>query len=67
MSAKLPPEKCFVSTIAIGGHLYSIGQPIGIEDIMIASIALGNGLTVVSANIKHFFRVPDLKSENWFQ
>jgi tRNA(fMet)-specific endonuclease VapC len=48
-------------------HLYSIGQPIGIEDIMIASIALGNGLTVVSANIKHFSRVPDLKTENWLQ
>jgi len=48
-------------------HLYSIGQPIGIEDIMIAAIALCNGLTVVSANIKHFSRVPGLKTENWFQ
>ena len=48
-------------------YLYSIGQPIGIEDIMIASIALCNGLTVVSANTKHFSRVPDLKTENWLQ
>jgi len=48
-------------------HLYSMGQPIGIEDIMIASIALSNGLTVVSANTKHFSRVPGLKTENWFQ
>lgn len=48
-------------------HLYSMGQPIGVEDIMIAPIALGNGLTLVSANIKHFSRVPDLKTENWFQ
>ncbi len=48
-------------------HLYSVGQPIGVEDIMIASIALSNALTVVSANTKHFFRVPDLKTENWFQ
>jgi len=48
-------------------HLYSIGQPIGIEDIMIASIALCNGLTVVSANTKHFSRIPNLKTENWFQ
>jgi predicted nucleic acid-binding protein len=44
-------------------HLYSIGQPIGIEDIMIASIAL----CIVSANTKHFLRVPDLRTENWFQ
>jgi tRNA(fMet)-specific endonuclease VapC len=48
-------------------HLYSIGQPIGIEDIMIASIALCYGLTLVSANTKHFFRVPDLRTENWFE
>ncbi|MBM4338952.1 MAG: type II toxin-antitoxin system VapC family toxin [Deltaproteobacteria bacterium] len=48
-------------------HLYTIGQPIGIEDIMIASIALSNGLTVVSANIKHFSRVLGLKTENWLE
>ena len=48
-------------------HLFSIGQPIGIEDIMIASIALCNGLTVVSANTKHFYHVPGLTVENWFQ
>lgn len=48
-------------------HLHSIGQPIGIEDIMIAAIALCNGLTVVSANTKHFSRIPDLKAENWFE
>ncbi len=48
-------------------HLYSIGHPIGIEDVMIASIALCNGLTVVSANTKHFSRIPGLKTENWIQ
>ena len=47
-------------------HLYSIGQPIGVEDIMIASIALCNGLTMVSANTTHFCRIPSLKTENWF-
>jgi len=48
-------------------HLFSIGQPIGTEDIMIASIALCNSLTIVTGNTKHFFRVPDLKTENWFR
>ena len=48
-------------------HLFSAGQPIGIEDIMIASIAMCNGLTVVSANVKHFSRIPDLRIENWLQ
>jgi tRNA(fMet)-specific endonuclease VapC len=46
-------------------ELYSIGQPVGIEDVMIGSIALSNGLVVVSANTKHFSRIPDLKLENW--
>lgn len=45
--------------------LYSTGQPIGVEDVMIASIALSNGLTVVSANTKHFSRIPGLSVENW--
>ena len=48
-------------------HLFSTGQPIGIEDIMIASIALCNGLTVVSANTRHFSHIPDLTIEDWFQ
>jgi tRNA(fMet)-specific endonuclease VapC len=45
--------------------LYSTGQPIGVEDVMIASIALSNGLTVVSANTKHFSRISGLSVENW--
>jgi tRNA(fMet)-specific endonuclease VapC len=45
--------------------LHSSGRSIGIEDIMIGSIALCNGLTVVSANTKHFKRIPDLRVENW--
>lgn len=47
-------------------ELYSIGQPIGFEDVMIGAIALSNCLVVVSANTKHFSRITDLKSENWF-
>jgi tRNA(fMet)-specific endonuclease VapC len=46
-------------------HLYSTGQPIGVEDVMIASIALSNGLIVVTANTKHFSRIPNLTVENW--
>jgi tRNA(fMet)-specific endonuclease VapC len=46
-------------------QLYSMGQPIGLEDIMIGSIALCNGLTMVSANTKHFQKIPDLRVENW--
>ena len=45
--------------------LRSIGQPIGIEDILIGSIALSNDLVVVTANTKHFSRIPALSVENW--
>ncbi len=48
-------------------QLHSSGQLWGIEDIMIGSIALCNGLMVVSANTKHFARIPDLMVEDWFQ
>jgi tRNA(fMet)-specific endonuclease VapC len=46
-------------------HLYSIGHPIGVEDVIIASVALSNGLVVVSANTKHFSRIPGLVVGNW--
>jgi len=45
--------------------LYSSGRPIGIEDTMIASTAIINGLIVVTANTQHFSRIPGLQSENW--
>ena len=47
-------------------HLQSLGHPIGIEDTMIGAIALSHGLTLVTANTKHFSRIPGLKVENWF-
>jgi predicted nucleic acid-binding protein len=45
--------------------LYASGRPIGIEDTMIASTAISNGLIVVTANTEHFSRIPGLGSENW--
>jgi tRNA(fMet)-specific endonuclease VapC len=44
-------------------QLSSMGHPIGVEDVMIASIALSIGLTAVSANTKHFSRISGLKVE----
>lgn len=45
--------------------LESRGEPIGLPDVLIAATALANGLTVVTANTRHFRRVPNLKVENW--
>lgn len=41
------------------------GRPIGPNDMLIAAIALANGLTVVTHNTVEFGRVPGLLLEDW--
>lgn len=41
------------------------GTPLAEPDLRIASIALARGLILVTRNIRHFQRVPDLTVENW--
>jgi tRNA(fMet)-specific endonuclease VapC len=41
------------------------GRLIGPNDLLIASIALAHGLTVVTGNTGEFGRVAGLKTENW--
>lgn len=43
------------------------GTPIGPNDMLIAGQALANDLTVITANVGEFSRVPELKVENWLQ
>jgi tRNA(fMet)-specific endonuclease VapC len=38
---------------------------IGTQDLKIASIALGNGALLLSANLRDFEKVPGLRVENW--
>jgi tRNA(fMet)-specific endonuclease VapC len=45
--------------------LAAAGTPIGPNDLMIASIALTNGLTLVTHNTSEFSRVPALQLEDW--
>jgi predicted nucleic acid-binding protein len=52
--ARTPPEQQFTTAI-------TLGEP----DLRIASIALSQGLTVVTGNVRHVGRVPGLKVENW--
>ncbi len=52
---------------AIRHHLARQGTPIGPNDLLIAAHALSNNLTVVTANVGEFSRVPGLKVENWLQ
>jgi len=45
--------------------LESQGTPIGAYDVLIAGIALAEGLTLVSNNVGEFSRIDGLKLENW--
>lgn len=48
-------------------HLSRLGTPIGPNDLLIAAHALAKDLTVVTANVGEFSRIPGLKVENWLQ
>lgn len=43
------------------------GQMIGDNDILIAATALHHGLTLATANVAHFSRIPKLTLEDWTQ
>jgi tRNA(fMet)-specific endonuclease VapC len=45
--------------------LESSGLPLAEPDLRIASIALARDATLVTGNVRHFARVPDLRVENW--
>lgn len=46
-------------------RLARLGQSIGPNDLMIASIALANNLTLVTHNTREFSRVANLQFEDW--
>ena len=48
-------------------HLTRQGTPIGPNDLLIAAHALASDLTVITANVGEFSRVPGLTVENWLQ
>ena len=49
----------------IRAQLASQGTPIGPNDLMIASIAIANNLTLVTHNTREFGRVEGLRLEDW--
>lgn len=51
----------------IRAQLERQGVTMGDADLRIASIALTRGLVVVTANVHHFRRVPELAIENWLE
>ena len=51
----------------IKAHLQRHGTLIGDADTQIASIALSNNLIMVTGNVRHFQRIPELTVENWLE
>ncbi|WP_028311866.1 MULTISPECIES: type II toxin-antitoxin system VapC family toxin [Derxia] len=49
----------------IRATLQRLGQPIGLNDLLIAAHARALGLTLVTHNTREFERVPGLKVEDW--
>jgi tRNA(fMet)-specific endonuclease VapC len=41
------------------------GRRVAEPDLRIAAIALARGATLVTGNVRHFARIPDLRVENW--
>jgi tRNA(fMet)-specific endonuclease VapC len=50
---------------AVAATLARRGEPIGTFDTLMAAHALSLKLTFVTNNLKHFRRVPGLKTESW--
>ena len=58
-------DPCSLVYGRIRSDLARSGTPIGPNDLLIASIAIRNQLTLVSANTREFGRVPGLALANW--
>tara|TARA_Y100000294_G_scaffold173665_1_gene190260 strand:+ start:134 stop:547 length:414 start_codon:yes stop_codon:yes gene_type:complete len=43
------------------------GRPLADADLRIAAVAIVNDLTLVTGNVRHFTRIPDLRIENWIK
>jgi tRNA(fMet)-specific endonuclease VapC len=41
------------------------GKRIAPEDLLIGATALAHGYAVVTDNVRHFARIPNLQVENW--
>jgi len=48
-------------------RLQKTGRTVGIEDVFIAATTIINRCVLVTANIKHYSRIKDLKVENWIE
>lgn len=60
-------DEAIIKASDVYAFLRQRGELIGDADILIASTALTSGLCVVTNNLKHFQRIPELQIQNWLQ
>ena len=66
--AVLPFDEAAARSFAdLKASLERAGAPLAEPDLRIAAIALARDLTLVTGNVRHFTRVPDLRVENWLE
>jgi tRNA(fMet)-specific endonuclease VapC len=58
-------DDIIVKASDIYAYLYQQGLLISDADILIASTALVNNLTLITGNLEHFNRIPNLVSQSW--
>ncbi len=46
-------------------RLEKAGTPLALADLEIAAIAIANQFILVTGNVRHFTRIPELTVENW--
>jgi len=56
---------CWDTAAGIYACLRKMGKPIEDADIQIAAFCLVNDMTLITNNVSHFSRIPELKWENW--
>ncbi len=60
-------NQCALIYSKIRYHLEKLGQPIGPNDLLIASSVLANNGTLITHNVKEFNRILNLKIQDWTQ
>jgi tRNA(fMet)-specific endonuclease VapC len=58
-------DDIIVKASDIYAYLYNQGLLISDADILIASTALVNNLTLITGNLEHFNRIPNLVCQSW--
>ncbi len=69
--ATTPVLECNLAAADIFGRhkasLRQAGQTVADADLMIAALTLSHAGTLITGNIKHYARIPDLRIEDWIR